>query len=153
MYQEQQGFTLLELILVMVIMGVLAATAMPKFTATADFQARAFYDDTLSAIRYAQKSAIATGCTVQVSLTTHGYHLKRPADHSQCRSVAAVFSMDVLRPASDKPFANTEPTITLSPNTTFTFNALGSASAAVTLNLTGNRHITVVQSTGFVYGS
>jgi MSHA pilin protein MshC len=64
-----RGFTLIELIMVIVILGVLAVFAAPRLFNTADFNARGFYDETLSLLRYAQKSAIAQRRTVCVVFT------------------------------------------------------------------------------------
>jgi len=41
------------------VVGILAITAMPRFANKADFDARGFFDGTLSILRYAQKSAVA----------------------------------------------------------------------------------------------
>jgi MSHA pilin protein MshC len=56
---HQRGFTLIELIMVIVILGVLAVVAAPRILNTGDFAARGFHDETLSILRYAQKTAIA----------------------------------------------------------------------------------------------
>lgn len=67
--QPQRGFTLVELIMVIIILGVLAAVAAPRLLNTSDFNARGFHDETLSLLRYAQKSAIAQRRTVCVAFT------------------------------------------------------------------------------------
>lgn len=149
----QAGFTLLELVLVMIIIGVLSATALPKFTATSDYQTKALFDDTLNTLRYAQKLSIASGCQVQVSLTSHGYALKLPVTESQCRAAAPVFSVAIQRPGSQTAFAINEPNLFISPSATFTFDTLGRASMDVVVNVNTIHSITVVKSTGFVYGS
>ena len=56
---RSHGFTLIELIMVVVILGVLAVVAAPRILNTGDFAARGFHDETLSILRYAQKTAIA----------------------------------------------------------------------------------------------
>lgn len=55
----QSGFTLVELIVVLVLAGVLAVVAAPSLFSTGDFYARGFHDETLALLRYAQKTAIA----------------------------------------------------------------------------------------------
>lgn len=67
--QAQRGFTLVELIMVIIVLGVLAAVAAPRVFSTSDFNARGFHDETLSLLRYAQKSAIAQRRTVCVAFT------------------------------------------------------------------------------------
>lgn len=57
--QDQQGFTLVELITIMVLIGILATVALPRFFDNDVFQARGFGDQVLSTLRYAQKTAIA----------------------------------------------------------------------------------------------
>ena len=66
----QQGFTLIELIMVIVMLGVLAVFAAPRIFNSGDFYARGFHDETLALLRYAQKTAIAQRRTVCVAFTT-----------------------------------------------------------------------------------
>lgn len=65
--RSQLGFTLIELIIVIVILGVLAVFAAPRILNTDDFYARGFHDETLGYLRFAQKSAIAQRRTVCVA--------------------------------------------------------------------------------------
>lgn len=53
------GFTLVELVVTLIIVGVLAAFVAPRFFGTHGFEERGFHDETLSALRFAQKAAIA----------------------------------------------------------------------------------------------
>jgi len=66
---RQSGFTLIELIMVIVILGVLAVFAVPRIFDSNDFNARGFHDETLSLLRYAHKTAIAQRRTVCVTFS------------------------------------------------------------------------------------
>lgn len=68
---QQRGFTLIELIMVIVLLGVLAVFAAPRIFNSDDFNARGFHDETLALLRYAQKTAIAQRRTVCVAFTTN----------------------------------------------------------------------------------
>ncbi len=65
-----KGFTLVELIAVLVIAGVLAAVAAPRFIGNDAFAARGAYGTMLSALRLAQKTAIAQRSNVAVNIDT-----------------------------------------------------------------------------------
>ncbi len=64
---RQRGFTLIELIMVMVMLGVLAVFAAPRIFSSSDVYARGFHDETMAYLRYAQKAAIAQRRTVCVA--------------------------------------------------------------------------------------
>jgi MSHA pilin protein MshC len=66
--KRARGFTLIELIMVIVILGVLAVFAAPRIFNSGDFNARGFHDETLSLLRYAQKTAVAQRRTVCIAL-------------------------------------------------------------------------------------
>lgn len=55
----QRGFTMTELITVIVIVGIMAAMVAPRFFDRKIFDSRGFYDQTISTLRYAQKTAIS----------------------------------------------------------------------------------------------
>jgi len=57
MASKQGGFTLTELIVVMIVLGILSAVALPRIMDNRAFISAAYYADVVSALRYAQKSA------------------------------------------------------------------------------------------------
>ncbi len=56
---RQDGFTMVELIMVMVLVGVLAAIGIPRLMGDNSINAVVFGDQVASALRTAQKSAVA----------------------------------------------------------------------------------------------
>lgn len=53
------GFTLVELVMTIVIIGILAAVVAPRFFDNNIFQSRGFADQVQTTLRYAQKAAVA----------------------------------------------------------------------------------------------
>src|SRR3954469_18765531 len=53
------GFTLVELVTIMIVVGILAAFAVPRFMDRTGFESRGLYDQAQAIVRYAQKIAIA----------------------------------------------------------------------------------------------
>jgi len=71
------GFTLVELITVIVIIGLIAAVGSPLFFNVTAFREGGFLEETRAAMRYAQKLAVASGCAVQVQVSGNGYALSQ----------------------------------------------------------------------------
>ena len=79
-HYNESGFTMIELIMVIIIVGILAASARALLNTEA-FEQRYFADDTLQAMRFAQQIAITQGCAVQLELNNNdGFYLKQDAD-------------------------------------------------------------------------
>lgn len=146
--ERMLGFTLVELVIVIMILALVSAIAGPRFFDRGVFEERGFYDETVSAVRYAQKLAVATGCTVRVNITATGFELFCAAAAATCNT--APFDTPVTDPS--RPGANFSRTapggVALTP-ASFMFSALGSASANATVNV-GGRSFSVIAATGFV---
>jgi len=151
--EAEQGFTLIELIMVIVILGILSATAMPKFSGKGMFAEHAFFSDTLNAIRYAQKLAVKTGCNVQVSINSNSYTLKRLGSSSSTSCSGSTYNLVIPHPSSGaSTYSGSEPNITLTSTVSpFYFYPLGTASGDVTLTINGVKTIQVIKETGLVY--
>lgn len=139
---------MVEMIVVILIVGVLAAVAVPRLLSKGQYQAYAFNDEAIATVRYAQKVAIAQRRLVYVVVTS--------AAITACY-VDATCSSPVPSPHTTGAGLRADaPTgTTLSPATSFNFNGLGQPSfgSALTLTMTGNgtRQFTIEADTGFVH--
>ncbi len=151
---KQAGFTLVELVMVIIMLGILSATALPKFFEKNSFAEKAFFDDTLNAIRYAQKLAVATGCSVKVSIAADQYSLHRQGNSTSTACPGgSTYALDVPHPSfGTSNYSGSEAGISLTSSVaSFVFNSLGTASTNVTLTVNATRTISVIAETGFVY--
>ncbi|HEY8606812.1 MAG TPA: prepilin-type N-terminal cleavage/methylation domain-containing protein [Noviherbaspirillum sp.] len=79
----ERGFTLVELVMVLVILGILAVFVLPRLGGVNEFRDRAFADEALSMLRHAQKQAIAQNTAVFVRLDGTSIALCHDADCAQ----------------------------------------------------------------------
>lgn len=146
---RSKGFTLVELILVIVLVGVLSAFALPRFFDQDIFLERGFHDEVVGSLRYAQKLAVAAHCQVRVTLSNTGFSLEQPRFPSECGGAISEWE-PVTDPADGGDFQRTAPGNVTPPNQTVVFTAAGSTETTTTTIALGTRSIKVWQATGYV---
>lgn len=145
-----RGFTMVEMVVTIVILGLMAAVLVPRFVGRDSFASRGFHDEAQSVVRYAQKTAIAWRITpifVCVSSTTVS------ARTGSCSGAL------VVHPLTGDPLTTTAPSgVTLTP-ASFSFDGGGrpNPNAQVTIAFTSGiagdpaRQIVVEAETGYVH--
>lgn len=137
------GFTVIELVVVIILLGIVSAVALPRFFDADGYRQRAAYDEVAGALRYAQKLAVASGCEVQVLLTGNSYALQQHATDCSSGSFADISH----HPVTTATFSH----VTLSPSPgTLVFDAMGRSNTAAVIDI-GDRTIQVVAETGYVH--
>jgi len=151
------GFTMVELVTVMVIVGILAALAIPRITQTSDFAAPAYRNEILSALHHAQKSAIshrhlvcATIAAGNVKLTINTGLSGPGCDASLASLGGNTYATQDNAVVASGAFVNAaQPTLFFQPNGEIT-DAAGNAIVAGSIGITGAAPIRIDGSTGHV---
>jgi len=144
-WSQQRGFTLIELVTTIIIVGVLGAVSVPRMFDNLPFSQRGYIDELASSLRYAQKIAIASECEVSVTLNANNYiGMQRAA----CGGGA--WNVPVLRGDGGQLSGVAPANVVLNQPTTIVFNALGGTNAASPIINIGAFALTVNQVSGAV---
>ena len=68
---QQNGFTLIEMVTVITIVGVLAVVVIPRFLQPSNFESRSVSDQLISSARQAQQLAMSKASSANVTLSTN----------------------------------------------------------------------------------
>ena len=144
------GFTIIELVVVIMLTGILAVTVLPKFLGLQAFDDRGFHDSTLAALRYAQKAAIAHRHTVCLSFSSTSV----TATTASAAPPSVNCDINLGGPNGTNPYQVTArgASVYARVPTAFNFSALGRASIGQTIQVANvTQSIKVEAETGYVH--
>jgi MSHA pilin protein MshC len=149
--RRSAGYTIIELVVVITILGVIAAIAGPRFFNTTPFNQRGYADEVASAIRYAQKIAVGSGCSVQLSIDLSGYTaMQQAASGNRCNPASASWTTPVRR-LDGALLAGTPPSdANVNTSSTLVFNNRGAVISGATNFIVGGYTLALDAATGFV---
>ena len=170
--RRQSGFTMIELIMVMLIVGIMAVVALPRLDMLRGFDEIGYRDKVKATLEYARKSAVAQRRNVRVTLAGNNLTLDIETCHPEgtltstppCAAPIALgtFPRTLALPVPDR---NCTPAaankicprigtgVTLVGTATLTFTPLGAPNAAGAYTVTGDavHTITVEAESGYVH--
>lgn len=124
---RQRGFTLVELVMVMMLIAVITAMSAARFADREPFAVQGAADQLVSGLRLAQATAIAQRRAVHVGLTAS------PATLTVCLDAAC--TQPLATPAGDSIWLADAGDLKLSTGASFSFAADGSPSLASALQV------------------
>lgn len=137
--KNQRGMTVVELVVVLVLTGILAAVVIPRFMGSGGYAARAAQDRLIAAARYAQEVAMNKGPGANVQLKLDG----------------AGFVIDVGGNPITLPMGGTRGTFSRATTTaaTVSYNALGGTSpTTITVKDSEETRHVCIEATGYAHG-
>lgn len=82
---KTHGFTLVELIVAILLVGILSIFAAPRFFNDDDFKARGIADEIITSIRHAQRLAMTRGERYKIDISPSSYRIRRSVDDTAVR--------------------------------------------------------------------
>jgi MSHA pilin protein MshC len=142
----QHGFTLVELVAVLVILGIVAAVAAPRLFNSTVFSERGYADEIAASLRYSRRIAMASACPVRFAVNAAGYSAAQPTVWCD---PAGAWGMAVQFP-DRRPLANTTPAGVVVGTTVVEFLDTGELVSPVAPLNVGAFSVTVDPATGAV---
>jgi prepilin-type N-terminal cleavage/methylation domain-containing protein len=152
----QAGFTMTELVIVIVLAGILAAYALPKMTSALGARDDAWHDALQSSLRMAQKGAVArrrlTCVTITSTAVTISSATTNPATSCTTTIPGPDGSSNFATSANSSAGTAVSPagTIYFQPDGRVTTDGAGTTSANRTITMSNAASITVYGETGYV---
>ena len=153
------GFTLVELVSVIVVLGIISAFIAPRFFQRDAFEEMGFAAQAISAIHYAQKLALASGCDMRVAISASGLRVDRFGS-ADCRANPAAALIGMRRFGGGSLALSLPASVSVS-NASFYFDKIGRPHAVAgsfgTLLTTpldiavGSRSLRVEPETGYTH--
>ncbi len=143
--RDSQGFSFVELVVVLILVGILAVVALPRLIGKQEFESLGYFDSAQASVRYAQKVAIAQRRPVFVDL---------PSATAIRLCYDAGCAAAVTDPLRSVPFQLNAPSGVSIAGPNISFDGLGKPSAGGTFTVTGTdtvRTFSVEAETGYVH--
>lgn len=151
-HRYRAGFTLVELVMTMMIIGILAFHAMPSFTLISNFETVAFRDQVVAALRYGQKAAVSHRRLVCADVTTTSITLRiastNPASSCGAATLNGPDGQPAYASASSALISGSIGTIYFQPSGTVTSGA--GVITDYSLSILGVGAVAVAGATGYV---
>ncbi|MDH5371297.1 MAG: prepilin-type N-terminal cleavage/methylation domain-containing protein [Gammaproteobacteria bacterium] len=128
---KNSGFTLVELIVVILIIGILSISIAPRFFGVTSYENRQVTDELLSALRYSQQMAMNRGGDIHLVLTANNF------------TVQLSDGTDLRSPDGRIPYTKTFPNNINATAETIRYNGLGQPVSAANVPLTANTAINI----------
>lgn len=152
-----RGFTLIELVVILVVTGILAATIMPRFANKGEFDQAGFRNQLVAVLQFSRKVAVAQRRNVCVAVDGAGITVTVDRDLPETAFVAC--EDPVPLPGNQTACGSNRicaPSGVSLGAASFRFDALGrplvsGASAALAFTVSGGANIAVEQETGYVH--
>lgn len=142
---QNKGFTLVELIVVILIIGILSISIAPRFFGVSSYESRRAVDELLTALRYTQQMAMNRGGNIRFVLTANDYTVEL-TDGTQLRSPDGS-----RHPTCGTPICYKKDLEGVSASTvTIIYDSLGRPNAGQTITI-GSKQIKIEAETGYAH--
>lgn len=92
------GFTLIELVMVILLIGIISITLLPRFSSPSAYSDRTYFDDLRQSLNFARDIALARGCRVQAVVFGADFYVMQDADCDSTVYLRSDYSQPVMRP-------------------------------------------------------